>query len=530
MSFTVRLTTDLVAVEAGATVPLVVEVDNKGPDSDRFEFQIEGIDPEWTAVPEAVFVVEPGEVHAEKAFLKVPRTSESAAGNYPIVIRVRSLTSGDFRTAQGVIQVKPFHHITMELSPKKGLYAPFRKQNVYTVTFLNLGNTDHTLNLEGNDPDDACTYDFESDQITVASGQQRMVEVEVTPSGTSFLSSSRLHGFSITGRSIESPNVMATAQAQLEQRPFLTPATLTFLLFLLVIGIGWFALLPKQPTIRLALSKHEAVKGEPIQVSWQSQYANGVQILVNGNPLVTDAPLSGETEYTPTESGVVVFAAKATRDQRESPEESQSLKVSEPAPSPKPLVTLRAKRKTLNLSESVELTYTVENAVDAYLQPGPQKLPLQLNSVTVQPAKEGPNEYEIVATGKDGQVASAKVTVYVVDKAKVVILALDVKPGKLEAGGGYVTLKWQVSNAARVEITGGPETIVPENPNAAGSQEFMIDKTTTFTIKALDANGKSVTRSIKVDVAPPAIPPIAPGDPGAPPNGSTTGGTVGGGQ
>ena len=529
MSFSVRLSNDLIPVEAGATVPVSIEVVNKGSETDRYELQFEGIDTEWTAVPEAVFTVEAGETHSEKAFIKVPRASESVAGNYPFVLRVRSLNSGEARSAQGVVQVKPFHYLTMEMSPKKGMYSPTRRQNSFAVTILNLGNTTHTLQLFGNDPDEACTYEFESDQMTIDPGQQRTVELEVVPSSTRFLSSSRLHGFSISGRSVETPTVMTSAQGQLEQRPFVTPASLTFLLFLLIIGIGWFALLPKPPTIALTLGKRQAVKGESVRVTWRAQNANSVQILVNGNPLVADPPLNGETEYIAEQTGDMVFSARAIRDSKESPEDAEVLKVVEPAPSPKPLVTLKAKRRTINLGESVELTYSLTNAIEAYLQPTGQKLPLSLTTVSVQPTVEGTMTYEIVATGKDNQVDRASVQITVVDKARVVILAFEAKPPKLEVGGGYVTVSWQVSNAARIEITGGPETIVPENPNSPGSQEIMIDKSTSFTLKAIDATGKSVSKTVKIEVASPVEPPTGTQDPPTSPP-TTTGTTTGGGR
>jgi hypothetical protein len=523
MSFSVRLVSDLIPVEAGASIPVSIEVQNKHTETDRYELQIEGIDPEWVAIPEAVFVADTEEVRSEKVFIKVPRTSESQAGNYPFVVRVRSLNSGESRAVQGVVQVKPFNYLTMEISPKKGIYSPTRKQNVFTVTVLNLGNTEHTLHLSGSDPEEACAFEFESDQIQVSPGQQKVVEVEVVPASTPFFSGSRLHGFSITGRSVESPTVIAAAQAQMEQRPFLTPGTLTFLVLMaVVIGI-WIALLPKPPSVELSLSKQLVMKGETVRVSWHSEHAKSVQVFANGVPLVADAPLNGETDYIADTTGTIRFSAKAIRDQRESEPDTANLEVQLPAPTPKPQVTLRAKRRSIELGESVELEYTVKDAVEAYLQPGPQKLVLNLNSITVQPTKEGVTEYEIVATGKDGQVATAKVNVSVIDKAKVVILAFDSKPGKLDVGGGYVTLSWQVSNAARVEITGGPETLVPEAPNAPGSQEFMIDKTTTFTIKAIDPNGRSVVKSVRVEVAQaPIIPPDQ--DPGSNPPVSTTGG------
>ena len=525
MSFNANLVSDLVTVEAGATVPVSIEVANKGAEADRYEIQIEGIDPEWTAIPEPVFDVEPGDSHSEKFFFKVPRASESQAGNYPYVVRVRSLNSGEAKTAQGVVQVKPFHYMTMEMSPKKGTYSPTRKQNVFDVTVLNLGNTTHTLHLSGSDPEEACAYDFESEQIQVAPGQQKTVELEVVPATTSFLSSSRLHGFAVTGRSVENPSTIATAQAQLEQRPFLTPATLAFLVFLFIVIAAWFALLPKPPTVALSVSKRQVNLGETVAVNWRSDNAKRVEVLVNGSALVgNDPPINGETEWKPSEVGTFTITAKSFRDQRESTIESEQVVVVEPPPVPQPTVTLRASKRQINLGESVQLEYEIKDAVEAYLQPGPQKLPLQLTSVTVQPNKEGANEYEIVATGADGKISSAKVTVNVVDRLKVVILAFDAKPKKMDVGGGYVTISWQASNAARVELLGGQEPLVPENPNAAGSQEFMVDKTTTFTLKAIDANGRSVTKYIKIEVAVPEMPPI--GDPTTPPPPVTT--TAGG--
>ncbi len=524
MSFNVRLATDLIAVEAGATVPVTIEVTNKGAEADRYEIQVEGIDPEWTAIPEAEFIVDPEDTHAEKIFVKVPRSSESQAGNYPFVVRVRSLISGDARTVQGVVQVKPFHYLTMEIGPKKGFFSPTRKQNSFTVTVLNLGNTEHTLQLFGSDPDEACNYEFEAEQVSVAAGQQRTFDVDVVPANTPFLSSSRLHGFSISGRSVETPSVLTSAQAQLEQRPFVTPATLTFLIFLFLVVAGWIALIPKPPQVSLSLSKRTAVQGETIQVTWLAQHANSVVVMVNGQPLVTDAPVNGKTDYIADKTGDIEFTARAVRDSRESEADTERLTVEMPVPTPKPIVSLRAKRRTINLGESVELEYSIENAAEAYLQPGPRTLVLNLKSIEVQPTKEGPTEYEIVATSKDGQVSTASVVVNVIDKAKVVVLAFDAKPSKLEIGGGYVTIGWQASNAVRIEITGGPESIVPENPSLPGSQEFMIDKTTTFTIKAIDQSGKSVSKSVKVEVAQPADPPPNLGDPGVAPPPMTTGG------
>src|SRR5579862_3600243 len=156
MSFLARLGSDLITVEAGATTPLSIELINRGDAADQFELSIEGLDPEWTAVPVPVVTLKEHETQEEKIFFKPPRVSESSSGNYPFVLRVRSLNSGDARTVQGVLTVKPFNHLSVELSPKKGYVSPVTHHNTFDVTLVNLGNTEHTVQLFGSDPEEAC--------------------------------------------------------------------------------------------------------------------------------------------------------------------------------------------------------------------------------------------------------------------------------------------------------------------------------------------------------------------------------------
>ena len=152
MSFSVQVTPDLIPVEPGATTPVSVVVINKAGQPDRYELEIEGVDPEWTAVPVPVFGADVDETHTERIFFKPSRTSESLAGNYPFVVRVRSLNSGEAKSIQAVLEVKTFNHVTMEISPKKGSYSAWRKRNSFSAVVMNLGNSEHTLQLTGTDP------------------------------------------------------------------------------------------------------------------------------------------------------------------------------------------------------------------------------------------------------------------------------------------------------------------------------------------------------------------------------------------
>ena len=225
MSFTLQLTPDLVSAEPGASVPVSIVVQNRGESRERYEMEIEGVDPEWKAVPVPVFEADAGEKRTERFFFKPPRASESVAGNYPFVVRVRSLETGTAQMVQGVLEVKPFHHLSMEVSPKRGIVSPAHKNCTFEVTLVNLGNSEHTVRILAGDAEEECAYELESDQITVGPGGQRQVELTVSPKRNPWFTSGRLVGISISARSVDTPSVVSTSQAQLEQRPLLSITT-----------------------------------------------------------------------------------------------------------------------------------------------------------------------------------------------------------------------------------------------------------------------------------------------------------------
>src|SRR5579871_3985371 len=302
MSFLARLASDLITVEAGATTPLSIEIINRGDSADQFELSIEGLDPEWTAVPVPVVTIKEHETQEEKLFFKPPRVSESSAGNYPFVLKVRSLTSGDARTVQGVLTVKPFNHLSVELGPKKGYISPIRKLNTFEVTLVNLGNTEHTVQLFGSDPEEACAFELDAEQVALGPGQQKTVLLTVSPSKQVYVAGSRLFGFSISARSIEQPSVVAVAQGQLEQRPLLSIGGIAALVFvLLVVGL-WVYLIPPKPGLTVTVNTQEITKGDKLVVSWSVKGSpTKIHIAALGQTIYDGPPKDkdGSQEFTP---------------------------------------------------------------------------------------------------------------------------------------------------------------------------------------------------------------------------------------
>lgn len=504
MSFGVRLSVDTVPIESGATVPCALEITNQGSERERFELSVEGVDQEWVLVTVPEFIVEAGETVNEKIFFKPPRTSESLAGNYPFVVKVRSLESGEFKTAQGVIQIRPYHYISMEMMPKRGVVSPVRKRIPFRVTVMNLGNTEHTLQFFGSDPDDACNFEFEQEQVTVGPGQQKVVEVIVGAHGGRFFSGSRLYNFVVSARSLSSPSVLSSAQAQLESRTSVSPVTLAVTLFFALLAWFWLGAIPKTPSVTLVVAKSQALVGEPLDVTWHASYADSVYIKLDGEERVSPDAV-GHLRYTFMKAGTHKIEAVAMRNDRRGISDERLIEVVEPPPAPAPVIEdLDVTPKTVKLGEVYTLKYSLANAVSARIGETMEPLDVNVNERQLTATKAGDLVYTVIAVGADPKKQATKTfKLKVVDESKAMILSFTAEPKELDAPG-KVTLAWQVTNAAVVTLViDGKEIPVEATSNG---YDLNLTTTTWITLKAVDDKNRPAKMTKKVVVKPQETP------------------------
>jgi hypothetical protein len=528
MGFTLQLAQDLIEVEAGGNSPVTIVVSNRGDAGDRFELEIEGLDLDWKAIPVPVFSVERGEVHSERAFFKPPRASENGAGNYPFVVRVRSLESGEQKTVQGVLRLKPYHSLTMEISPKKGLFSWSTHRNTFDIDLVNLGNTEHTLQLVGSDPEDACTYEFDQERVTVSPGQQKEVSVEVRPVSSPVFSGSKLVGFSLHARSVDVPSVAASAQAQLERRSLLSPANLTAVIVLLLIVASWYVMKPKPPTIDLQVNPRTGVTGDKVTVSWAATDADRVKITeldANGQTtaLGDEKDLSSTVVIPLGPVGTETFYAEVFKGGSQGKAESKTVAVSAPAPQVTPtIVTFTASQKRVKVPGEVIFHWEVKDSVKVALTPDFQNLEPGLDSQSVQFTTAGDKDYVLVAWSKDGVPAYSKpihITAYQVSEATIVNFSADPKN---VLSGGSTTLSWNVINASQVSLS--HDGIVDSPLAVADSKAYPITHDTVFVLQALDSKGIKTTARVTVKLqAPPPTPPASGPTDGSAPTTATTG-------
>lgn len=509
MSFVVRLMEDQVVTEAGGTTALNIEIANRSDDADTFELSVEGLDPDWTAVPVPTIAIEPRDIVSEKVFFKAPRTSESSAGSYPFVVKVRSMTSGEIRTVQGMLEIKPFHHISLDLQPRRGKITPFRPEDYFSVSVMNLGNQEENVQLFASDPDEACTYEFAHDQVLVGPGQQKEIELTARAAKRGWFSASRLHPLTVSGRSTTSANVMAASSGQIEVRPLLSPGTLLGLVLLGALAAAWVLLLPKAPAISTFRIDPASVHvGSPYTVTWYASNCNYVRIMQDDQVVLDGLPPSGERQLVAKSVGNFEMYAVAVSGERKVPGSRMVLVVTTPPPVPDPTIEVfNIEPRNLKLGESFLVKYKFGPGVTrAVLSPPGQQLDLKVDTIKLTADLKGSLDYKIVAENAEGKTVSQTIKVTVVEASAATIVAFTSDRQEVSATDGRVTLRWQVADAVRIELSDGKNTEVLDA--ATGQRDLVVLNDTVFTLTAFDSKGLTVKKTVAVKVkAPPPVPP-----------------------
>jgi len=526
MSFQVRLVQQEVSVEPGAHANLSVEVINDGLDPDLFELTVEGIDPEWVAIPVPTFTIGPSKSSTEKVMIHPPRAVESVAGTFSFVVKVRSLNSGESTECPATLEVTHFHHISLDVSPKKGLVTTTAQSCPFNLTVLNLGNSEHTIQFVATDTDDELVFDFEPPKVAVGPGQEKRISMVATSNRRPLFANSRLYGFSVTARSASMPTVASSSQGQLEQRALASPGFVVSILLALAVLALWIWSFPKPPSVDLALSAETIEIGQQINFDWQIANAKNVRLMVDGVVVKKSFDTKGTFAYFPLKAKEYVVSAVASEGRRESPVMTRKFVATEPPKVPDPeIFAFRAKADHVTLGSKVLLEYAINESVTSLiLYPNNMTLDpsVRATEIEVDAAREGDVTYTLVAKNAKGVDVQKSFRVNVVKATKANIIAFRSSELKATDPAVPVTLEWQISNAVRAEIFDGSKT---ETVDAkSGQLSVNVAKTTTYVLTAYDADGLTAKRTVKVIFAPPANPPANtnPNGTSPDPNGSPT--------
>ncbi|MDA1128143.1 MAG: hypothetical protein O2913_05525 [Chloroflexi bacterium] len=192
----VGLTQESVQVAPGESTEIGITVRNDSNVVDVLSIEIEGLDPSWFRLSVAQSSLFPGDQTSGTLTLTPPKTSDSVARTYPFTVKTTSQKDPTQSTVLTVnLQIQPFHSFEMSLHPQKATGAT----GAYKLNIKNTGNADLNISLEGQDPEDLCSFTFDPQRPRVTPGQEIEVAVLVVPGKRPFKGRARAYRLTLTG-------------------------------------------------------------------------------------------------------------------------------------------------------------------------------------------------------------------------------------------------------------------------------------------------------------------------------------------
>lgn len=514
MSFGVKLASDTISVEAGSTTPFPVEIVNDGPEPDLFELLVEGLDPVWTTQPVESFSVPAGSSHRDTLILRVPRDSESAAGNYPFVLRVRSLNSGESHSVQAMLVVEPFHQLSIDVEPKRAVAGGLKPQTELEVKIMNLGNSEHQLQLFVTDPETECLFTVLEDKVQLSPGQQKTVVVQAGSRKRSLVSNAKLFSVNTSVRSVTHPTVAAYAQSQLEIRPAVGRETFIGGSLLAILAVAWWVSIPKEPRITSFQADRKQLEvGEPVMLTFETVDAERVRLRANGDVIRVLEDGSGTVEFRPENPGRYEFSIEAMRGSR-TVRQQFVLEAAMPEVAPLPEIQeFSVDRREIERGKPLTVRFRLSNSVSkAELRPIGIFTDRTQSRIQFIPNWFGESEVILIAHNATGQTVQRSVRVRVVDPKPVVVTFRNTQFSTKQTFGpdAKFTVTWDIQNATRAEIEwNGSKTEIP----VSGSREFPVVATGTLILRGFGPDGKAVEERHVIEWSPeaPSNDPASPG-------------------
>jgi hypothetical protein len=170
----VTLSSNALEVNAGESVGFTATIHNRSQIVDQFTTEIVGLDPSWYDLSVTSVSLFPGDRDEVSIVIHPPKTAETNAGSYPFTVKaVSGADPQEFTVAEASVSVRTFAELSVEMSPTRVV----GRSGTYGITLNNQGNADVTQSFEASDAEEALSYTFKPEEVTVRAGGSATVEL-----------------------------------------------------------------------------------------------------------------------------------------------------------------------------------------------------------------------------------------------------------------------------------------------------------------------------------------------------------------
>jgi hypothetical protein len=363
-----------------------------------------------------------------------PRRPDATATDHAFIV---SVISREYRTganANGTLKVLPFQGFSFNLNPQ-------RSTRDYQLMVQNQGNAPTAYRFHGSDDEQALTYRFGQDGVSLQPGQSGAIPLHVAPKIKPRVGTRETRSFSIVASPLDPTAAETKATGQLIIRPpipvWLIPLVLLMTLCVCV-GSAWaytqvcgtlgsnLPLCPVnvKPVINVFnVTPAEIEKGGTIALTWDVSNAEKVELIA---PVQETLQKSGVKTLNVEQS--TNFTLKATNNLGGSVEKSIAVKLKN---SPPVVQTFTSDPQVVVAGQpgKVTLSWTVAGATNVSIE-GVPGAGGATGSAQIDPPTAD-KVYKLVATNEAGTVEQS-ITISVSSAGCVMISSADMREGPSE--------------------------------------------------------------------------------------------------
>ncbi len=293
-TYRVELSAPEQPVAPGVYVQGMLLIHNMSDEQDRYFIELDGIPREWVRLERVETQLEPGEqAHLTLSF-KPARRPDTAPGEYPFTVHVRS-KSRPTQTVDAtmMLRVLPYSGFGIDL----GLTEVVAGETL-PVHIHNQGNAPLPLVFSASSANDALLFTFRPPSVTLGGGQRMTVRAQVRPRRPLVAGRPQVGRFVVIAHSQDPAGFVAALPAQVRVQPLLagwklgavTGGAATAILLFLAMLAALLTVSPRPQIAAFSVASTEIVAGSSLAVQWEVTDVLELHIELNGAPFGTRIP------------------------------------------------------------------------------------------------------------------------------------------------------------------------------------------------------------------------------------------------
>ncbi|MBN1286049.1 MAG: PD40 domain-containing protein [Anaerolineae bacterium] len=227
----VSLETNIVEVEPGIEMDLIIQVLNQGNLVDHFGVEVEGLPEEWVTVPMAPLQMLPGDQGELVVRFHPPRQCTSRAGIHEFIVRVKSYEqSNRVAILRCQLDIQPFYDFSAKVHPQS-----IKGGGKFVLTIENESNAVGNFTMSTRDRADAVNFRVRQDRVRLNPCKDVRLHVYAFPKRRPLYGTSQLYPFEVIAQHLE------TGEEQIRMGEVEAPPIIPY--WLMLVAAAAFAIL-----------------------------------------------------------------------------------------------------------------------------------------------------------------------------------------------------------------------------------------------------------------------------------------------